>query len=94
MITINERELIFLNEVNTSAAIMQPEVIFPFGMLKQFYEYWSEPNRSKTKMKFELEKTWDTKRRLKRWYDNQQKWNNGNEKLGTSAARLAALKNF
>ena len=28
---------------------------------------WSEPNRSETKMKFELERTWDVKRRLNTW---------------------------
>ena len=32
-----------------------------------FLEYWSEPNKSNTKMRFELEKTWDLSRRLKRW---------------------------
>ena len=85
---ISEREEIFKNEIHN--------FIFNYDkkMLDEFFEYWSEPNRSKTKMKFELEKTWDTKRRLKRWFNNQQKWNNGNEKLGTSAARLVALKNF
>ena len=36
-------------------------------MLKSFYNYWSEPNQSKTKMKFELEKTWDNSRRLATW---------------------------
>lgn len=36
-------------------------------MLRKFYNYWSEPNRSKTKMRFELEKTWDVGRRLATW---------------------------
>lgn len=36
-------------------------------MLISFYNYWSEPNQSKTKMKFELEKTWDNSRRLATW---------------------------
>ena len=39
-------------------------------MLKGFFDYWTEPNRSNTKMKYEMEKTWDLKRRLKRWADN------------------------
>ena len=29
--------------------------------LREFYEYWSEPNKSKTKIKYQLEKTWDTR---------------------------------
>ena len=48
-------------------------------MLQDFYEYWSEPNPSHTKMRFELQKTWDVNRRLARWarnnfnrYDRQQ----------------------
>lgn len=35
--------------------------------IRDFFDYWSEPNRSKTKMRFELEKTWDVKRRLNTW---------------------------
>lgn len=48
-------------------------------MLQDFYKYWSEPNPSNTKMRFELQKTWDVNRRLARWarnnfnrYDRQQ----------------------
>lgn len=43
------------------------------NLLNEFFEYWSEPNK-KGKMRWELEKTWDLKRRLKRWEDNQIKW--------------------
>lgn len=43
-------------------------------MLDAFYNYWSEPNQKGNKMKFELEKTWDIKRRLQRWADNDIKW--------------------
>ncbi len=35
-----------------------------------FIDYWTEYNKSKTKMRFELERTWDTKRRLKTWTKN------------------------
>ena len=38
-------------------------------MLKSFFSYWSEPNKTKTKMRYELQKTWDTKRRLLTWYN-------------------------
>ena len=40
----------------------------------QFILYWSELNKTKTKMRWELEKTWDTKARIDRWKMNQQKW--------------------
>jgi hypothetical protein len=39
--------------------------------LKTFFEYWSEPNKSKTQLRYEIEKTWDISRRLKRWGANQ-----------------------
>lgn len=42
---------------------------------KEFIDYWTEPNKSKTKMRFELEKTWDTKRRLQTWIKRDKKFN-------------------
>lgn len=36
-------------------------------MIRAFYNFWSEPNRSKTKMRCELQQTWDLPRRLKTW---------------------------
>ena len=36
-------------------------------MIRQFYDYWTEPNKSRTKMRYELERTWDIKRRLNTW---------------------------
>jgi len=36
-------------------------------MIRDFCDYWTEPNKSKTKFKQETQKTWDTSLRLKRW---------------------------
>jgi len=36
-------------------------------MLNDFVRYWSEPNKSNTKFKQEMEKTWDLERRLDTW---------------------------
>lgn len=36
-------------------------------MAKKFFDYWTEPNKSNTKMAFEIQKTWDVKKRLERW---------------------------
>jgi Mn-dependent DtxR family transcriptional regulator len=41
----------------------------------EFICYWTEENKSKTKMRFELEKTWDTQKRVYRWLKNTKKWN-------------------
>ena len=46
-------------------------------MVRAFYEHWSEPNKSKTKMRFELERTWETPRRLATWERNDYKFNKG-----------------
>jgi hypothetical protein len=40
----------------------------------EFFNYWSEANHSNTKMKFELEKTWDLEKRINRWILNSKKW--------------------
>jgi len=44
------------------------------SILNGFIDYWTEPNKSNTKMKFELNNTWSTKLRLKTWAANQKKW--------------------
>ena len=44
---------------------------------REFYDYWSEPNKSKTKIRWQLEKTWDLKKRLTRWANNNFKKPNG-----------------
>lgn len=40
-------------------------------LLEAFFDYWTEPNRSKTKLKYELQKTFDIGRRLKTWQKNE-----------------------
>jgi len=40
---------------------------YSIEMLKSFYDYWTEPNHSKTKMLFELKATFDIERRLRTW---------------------------
>tara|TARA_R110000851_G_scaffold266302_1_gene418787 strand:- start:146 stop:796 length:651 start_codon:yes stop_codon:yes gene_type:complete len=44
------------------------------NFLEGFIEYWTEPNKSNTKMKFELNKTWSTNLRLKNWAATKKKW--------------------
>jgi len=45
---------------------------YPESMLQNFINYWTESNISKTKMKFEMKETWDTKRRLSTWANNER----------------------
>ena len=37
-----------------------------------FFEYWTESTPSGTKMRFEMQKTWDVHRRLRRWIKNNK----------------------
>ncbi|QDP68054.1 MAG: hypothetical protein GOVbin3264_35 [Prokaryotic dsDNA virus sp.] len=43
-------------------------------LCQEFIDYWTETNKSNTKMKFEMQKTFDIKRRLARWVKNNEKW--------------------
>ena len=47
----------------------------------EFLSYWTELNRSGTKMRFELQKTWETKRRLRTWQKNSKKFNKSTSKI-------------
>ena len=64
--TISNRREDFVSEVLTFD--------YDESILNGFIDYWTEPNKSNTKMKFELNKTWKTELRLKTWATNQKKW--------------------
>lgn len=55
--------------------------------LNDFYKYWSEPNKSHTKFRQELEKTWDLERRLETWAKNDKNFNKTQD--GKPAATFA-----
>ncbi|MBA7475646.1 hypothetical protein ES707_11018 [subsurface metagenome] len=62
------------NRIEIREELFKSEVFnfknYPTSMLQEFLEYWTEPNKSGTKMRFELERTWSLKRRLSRWESN------------------------
>lgn len=70
---IEERKKIFKTELNSY--LNNP---YPLSLIKLFSEYWTEKNKSGTKMRFEMQKTWETNLRLSRWsagnkdYDKSQ----------------------
>ena len=49
---------------------------YPKAMLNDFYNYWSEPNRSGKKMRYELQPTFDIKRRLITWAKREKGFRN------------------
>ncbi len=40
--------------------------------IRAFFNYWTEKNKSGTKMRFELEKTWETAKRLQTWASREK----------------------
>lgn len=66
---IDERKLKF-------ASTLKPFVdLYGKELLNEFYKYWTEPNKSNTKFKQELEKTWSLERRLDTWAKNDNNFN-------------------
>lgn len=44
--------------------------------VREFYNYWTEANRSLTKMRYEQQPTWETAKRLATWAKNEHKYAN------------------
>jgi len=53
---------------------------------RDFYDYWTEPNKSKTKIRWQLEKTWDLRKRITRWSNNNFKKSNGGKQQERSVS--------
>lgn len=72
------------------------EATYPPEMVEAFYNRWREPDASKTKMRFELEKTWDLELRLQSWAQKELKFNTQpiNKQLNDSTGKtdVAAAK--
>ncbi len=66
------RELEFKTESYSIAKALNP-LISPV-QVNNFIDYWTESNKNGKKMKFEMQKTFDIKRRLVKWRDNNNEW--------------------
>jgi DNA-binding transcriptional regulator YhcF (GntR family) len=73
--TLSNRKDFFIKEVDLLAVSTALDPINWIETREEFISYWSELNKSKTKMRWELERTWSTKKRLFRWIKNGTKWN-------------------
>lgn len=78
---IYNRKLIFEKEIFNLETNIE--------ICNDFILYWTEFNKSGLKMRFELEKTWNSSARLKRWESNQNKWNK-NSKTNSLSSKLEA----
>lgn len=59
-------------------------------IVEDFFEYWSEPNKSKTKMRWEMEKTFDNARRLSKWVSYDYNFNNNGKQQNTNTREQRA----
>lgn len=84
-------------ELSTRALIFKKEVLefkeYPIPTLKEFYIYWTEPNKSRTKLKFEMQDTWETARRLSKWAKRDNNFNKTNGHAQTKQVSAGILIN-
>ena len=66
---------------------------YPKELIRAFFDYWSEFNKSRTKMRFEGEKTWETDKRLMTWANNEKKYGKPTISNRASAADKTASRN-
>jgi hypothetical protein len=85
---INKRMLLF------KESLQKYKKQYGSVVLLDFYNYWSEPNPSNTKMKFELEKTFDVSRRISRWVNSPYNKNKNDIKKPKINFRQPDGKNY
>jgi hypothetical protein len=86
------------SKVNISLSVQLLQYVVELGdEYDNFYSYWTEKDK-KGKERWENEKYFDISRRIKTWITNSTKFKtngtNNESKLGTSAARMEALRNW
>ncbi len=85
-LTLKQRQEAFYGELTAYVATYGKD------MVRAFYDYWSEPNQARTKMRREMERTWDTARRLGSWERHGREFTtkqngNGTDRADTTAAQ-------
>ena len=79
-VSLEDREKAFMESI-------RPYVeMYGRDLCNQFFAYWTEPNKSKTKMRFELERTWDIARRLATWAKKDSTWNKAGKPVALTSS--------
>lgn len=68
-------ELLETRKMNFRKTLIPYEVKYGKPMINDFFEYWTETNKSRTKMRFEMQKTWETAKRLATWATRDNDYN-------------------
>lgn len=85
IITINNIEV---RKLKFSQSLIPFVSEYGKDLIRDFCNYWTEPNKSNTKFKQELQKTWSTEGRLRTWSKN-----NFNNK-GNGKSKIANTEQF
>ena len=72
---VNNKEVFTLGDAKFILMVMSFEKEYDKETLDEFIDYWTEKNMSGTKAKYQMQKTFDVSRRLKRWVKNSKDWN-------------------
>ena len=62
------------------------------NQVDSFIDYWTESNENGRKMRFEMQKTFDIKRRLSKWLKNDREWNIKKAPLQTIESKFEKVK--
>jgi hypothetical protein len=74
----NKLELLNKRKIEFSETLSPFLTKYGKDMLNEFFSYWTEPNKSLTKLKFELQKTWSVELRLSTWARNNKNFKTSN----------------
>ena len=71
-------KLYYNGELENKELLFKHEVIkyldkYGKTLCQDFFNFWSQPTKDLKKMRWELEKTWDTGKRMATWFSNQQR---------------------
>lgn len=61
--------------------------IYGSTMIRSFFDYWTERNKSRSKMRYELQQTWDLSKRLKTWENKQKEYEKRTTKGGCDSEK-------
>ncbi|MDQ5928813.1 MAG: hypothetical protein QG594_591 [Bacteroidota bacterium] len=96
--TVNDKVKVIVKENIDSRKLKFASTLNPFlqtygkDLLNSFFKYWTEPNKSGSKFRQELEKTWSLERRLETWAKNDKNFNKGSPIENTFENRAKSLE--
>lgn len=68
---------------------------YPIEMIRAFFDYWTEMNKSCTKMRFEQQPTWETTKRLATWASRSKQFNtNGTNEFNSISSRAKQERDY